>query len=65
MGGAVRHFLDRNGLECDAIVSDEDGNYGLVEIKLGGEALIGKGAAALNALASKIDTGRMKPPLVA
>ncbi len=62
VGGTVRHFLDRNGLECDAIVSDEDGNYGLVETKLGGEALIEKGAAALNALASKIDTGRMKPP---
>ena len=62
VGGTVRHFLDRNGLECDAVVSDEDGNYGLVEIKLGGEALIEKGAASLNALASKIDTGRMKPP---
>ena len=62
VGGEVRHYLDRNGLECDAVISDEDGNYGLVEIKLGGEALIEKGADALNKLASKIDTGRMKPP---
>lgn len=62
VGGEVRHYLDRNGLECDAVISDEDGNYGLVEIKLGGEALIEKGADSLNKLASKIDTGRMKPP---
>ena len=62
LGGDVRHYLDRNGLECDAVISDEDGNYGLVEIKLGGEPLIEKGADALNKLALKIDTDRMKPP---
>ena len=61
-GGDVRHYLDRNGLECDAVVSDEDGNYGLVEIKLGGEEAIGKGAATLGKLAGKIDVGRMRPP---
>jgi predicted AAA+ superfamily ATPase len=62
VGGEVRHYLDRNGLECDAVISDEDGNYGLIEIKLGGEALIDKGADALNKLGSKIDTDRMKGP---
>ena len=62
LGGEVRHYLDRNGLECDAVISDEDGNYGLVEIKLGGAALIDKGVDALNKLASKIDTDRMNPP---
>ena len=62
LGGEVRHYLDRNGLECDAIVSDEDGNYGLVEIKLGGDELIGKGASTLDKLAAKIDVGRMNPP---
>ncbi len=61
-GGDVRHYLDRNGLECDAVVSDEDGNYGLIEIKLGGEEAIGKGAATLGKLAGKIDVGRMKSP---
>ena len=40
----------------------QNGNYGLVEIKLGGEPLIEKGAEALDKLAVKIDTGRMKPP---
>jgi len=62
LDGDVRHYLDRNGLECDAVVSDEDGNYGLVEVKLGGDELIGKGAAALGKLAEKIDTGRMRSP---
>jgi len=62
LGGEVRHYLDRNGLECDAVISDEDGDYGLVEIKLGGEPLIEKGVGALNKLALKIDTNRMKPP---
>ena len=61
-GGEVRHYLDRNGLECDAVVSDEEGDYGLVEIKLGGAELIGKGAATLGKLATKIDTDRQKPP---
>ena len=61
-GGDVRHYLDRNGLECDAVVSDEDGNYGLVEIKLGGAELIEKGVDSLGRLAGKIDTARMKPP---
>ena len=62
LGGEVRHYLDRNGLECDAIVSDEEGNYGLVEIKLGGDELIGNGASTLDRLAAKIDVGRMNPP---
>ena len=40
----------------------DDGSYGLVEMKLGGEALIEKAAASLDALAGKIDTERMRPP---
>lgn len=38
------------------------GKYGLVEVKLGGEALIESGAKTLNALSKQIDTGRMPPP---
>ena len=40
----------------------ENGHYGLIEIKTGGDALIAKGVAALTSLASKIDTTRMPPP---
>lgn len=52
LGGTVRHYLDKTGLKCDAIVSDEDGNYGLVEIKLGGDELIGHGVKTLHAFIS-------------
>ena len=37
-------------------------SYGLVEVKLGGDALIEKGAASLLAVADKIDVTRMKKP---
>ena len=33
-----------------------------MEIKLGGDELIGKGASTLDKLAAKIDVGRMNPP---
>ena len=38
MAIAVSHYLDKNGLECDAVVHLRNGTYGLVEIKLGGDA---------------------------
>ena len=35
---------------------------GLIEVKLGGDALIEKGVKSLNRLALKLDTTRMKAP---
>lgn len=61
LGGTVSHFLDRNGLECDAVVHLRNGVSGLVEIKIGGESLIEEGAATLNALSGIIDTSRQEP----
>lgn len=58
----VAHYLDANGLECDAVVHRRNGDYGLVEIKLGGKTLIEEGAATLNALAKIVDPEKMKPP---
>lgn len=60
--GKVYHYRDKNGLECDAVVHLRNGQYGLVEIKLGGQSLIADGAKTLNSLASRIDTTRMKAP---
>ena len=40
----------------------ENGSYGLIEIKLGGEKLINEGAENLCDLAEKIDTTKMKQP---
>ena len=60
--GEVFHYRDSEGLECDAIVHLRDGNYGLIEIKIGGEGLINDGAATLIKLRDKIDPAKMKSP---
>ncbi|MBR6494912.1 MAG: ATP-binding protein [Prevotella sp.] len=62
LGGTVYHYRDKKGLECDAVVHLENGKYGLVEVKLGGESLINEGAKTLTELAKEIDTTRMKEP---
>lgn len=62
LDGQVYHYRDKNGLECDAIVHLRNGRYGLVEVKLGGEALVEAGAATLKKLASKLDTDKMRQP---
>lgn len=55
LGGEVRHYRDGTGLECDAVVHLEDGRWGAVEIKLGGDDLIESGAASLKTLKKKIE----------
>ena len=60
MNGSVSHYLDRNGLECDAVVHLRNGASGLVEVKLGGEALIDEGAETLNELSGLVDTSRQR-----
>ena len=62
LDGTVYHYRDKNGLECDAVVHLRNGNYGLIEIKLGGDKLIEEGSKNLKDLASKIDTENMSKP---
>ena len=62
LNGKVYHYRDKSGLECDAVVHLRNGQYGLIEIKLGGDSLIKEGAETLNELADQIDTTRMKSP---
>ena len=62
LDGRVYHYRDKDKLECDAVVHLRNGSYGLVEIKLGGDALIEKGAASLNALEGKLDFKTMGHP---
>lgn len=62
LNGEVFHYRDSSGLECDAVTVLDDGRYGLIEIKLGGEKLIEHGAETLKKLAQKIDTARMPSP---
>lgn len=60
--GDVYHYRDKDNLECDAVIHLRNGKYGLVEIKLGGETNIEKGALSLNKLEAKIDVEAMKAP---
>ncbi|MDO4820346.1 MAG: DUF4143 domain-containing protein [Prevotella sp.] len=62
LDGSVFHYRDSNGLECDAVIHLRNGKYGLVEIKLGGQALIEDGVKTLNTFASTIDTEKMETP---
>ncbi|MCQ2271248.1 MAG: DUF4143 domain-containing protein [Bacteroidales bacterium] len=62
LDGQVFHYRDKTGLECDAVVHLRNGQYGLVEIKLGGENLINEGIKTLQNLTKKIDTQRMSEP---
>lgn len=62
LDGKVYHYRDKSGLECDAVVHLRNSNYGLIEIKLGGDKLIEEGAANLKILRDKIDTDKMKAP---
>ena len=62
INGAVYHYRDATDLECDAVIHLRNGEYGLIEIKLGGDKLIESGAETLIKLKNKIDTSKMKNP---
>ena len=62
LGGDIRHFRTKGGLECDAVIHLKNGSYGLIEIKLGGDKLIEEGAETVKTIAAKIDTTKMKSP---
>lgn len=60
--GKVYHYRDSNGLECDAVIHLRNGDYGLIEIKLGGDRLIQEGVDNLKSMYNKIDKGKMNNP---
>lgn len=62
LNGEVYHYRDKGGQECDAVVHLRNGNYGLIEIKLGGDRLIEEGAKSLKSMEAKIDTDKMNTP---
>ncbi len=59
---SISHYRDNSGLECDAIVHKRNGEWGAIEIKLGGKELIDKACANLEKLKNKIDYTRFKKP---
>ena len=54
LDGDIRHYRDNAGLECDAIIHLNNGKWGAIEIKLGGNELIDYGAKRLNILKNKL-----------
>lgn len=60
--GKVYHYLDKSGLECDAIIHRKNGDYALIEIKLYSDERIEEGAINLKKLKNRIDTDKMKEP---
>ena len=62
LDGQVYHYRDKDGQECDAVIHLRNGQYGLIEIKLGGDKLIEERAQSLKKMESKIDTDKMKAP---
>ncbi len=62
LGGDVYHYMDRNGLEADAIFHLENGKWAAFEIKLHDQDPIEEGARNLLKLSSLIDEQKMRKP---
>lgn len=65
MDGVVRHYRDKNGLECDSVIHLEDGRWAPIEIKLGSAEAIEDAANKLNTFVSKLDENYSKPTFMA
>lgn len=60
-GGEVLHYRDSTGLEVDAIVTDDTGRWGALEVKLGA-GQVDAAAEALRRFADRVDTSRVGAP---
>lgn len=59
--GEIRHYRDNSGLECDAILHLSNGQWGAIEIKLGGDKLINDGVESLMRLQNKLSVKGNEP----
>lgn len=62
LDGEVRHYHDRSGLECDAVMHLGNGAFALIEVKLGGRLLIEEGVKTLMRLDELIRAKKGPPP---
>ena len=62
INGKVYHYKDASDMECDAVIHLRNGDYGLIEIKLGGDKSINEAAENLIKMKNKIDTEKMNNP---
>ena len=61
LGGYLRHYRDRYGLECDQVIHFDNGEYGLIQTKLGTKK-IKEGEEKLIELCNKIKANGKKTP---
>jgi len=61
MGGFLRHYRDRYGLECDQVIHFDNGEYALIQTKLGTKK-IKEATEKLIELRDKIRANRKKEP---
>ncbi len=62
-GKSVSHYRDSNGLECDSVIHSQDGEYGLIEIKLGSDdESINQAVKTLHDMEKVIDDEVMSKP---
>ena len=61
LGAMISYYRDETDLECDAILELQNGDWGAIEIKLGGEK-INEAASNLLKLRDKIDTSKLGEP---
>ncbi|MDR0391684.1 MAG: DUF4143 domain-containing protein [Planctomycetaceae bacterium] len=61
LGGYLRHYRDRYGLECDQVIHFDNGEYGLIQTKLGTKN-VKDGAEKLLKLQDKIKKNGKKEP---
>lgn len=54
MGGQVRHYRDKTGLEADAVITLPDGRWAPIEVKMG-NSRIDQAAKNLKKLAARVD----------
>lgn len=61
LGARLYHYRDKSGMEADAVLSFADGDWALIEVKLGDSSDIDEAAKKLLALSKDIDEDKKKP----
>jgi predicted AAA+ superfamily ATPase len=61
LGGSINHYHDSSGLEADAVIHMENGDWAAAEIKLGGNE-IDEAAANLLKFRGRVDTDAVREP---
>lgn len=59
---SLKHYRDSSGQEVDAIIEFENGEYGVIEIKITSERNIAEGIKSLNSFEEKIIKSNLRKP---